>query len=61
MRGGRYDFDKICCRTRYILTEPREEVKQAWLAIWARKFGQAIDPQDPNWLKYGRHDQIGRY
>lgn len=35
-KPGHYQFTNICCRVRFLLLEPRREVRLAWLARWRR-------------------------
>ena len=37
--NGNYDMSLICCKVRYLLQEPRKEVRRAWLDRWAKKYG----------------------
>ena len=32
-----YQFDRLCCRVRYILGIPLREVRQAWLDRWRQR------------------------
>ncbi len=32
-----YEFGRVCCRVRYIIGEPRLEVRRAWLERWKNK------------------------
>lgn len=41
-----FDFSLVCCRVRYIVNEPRLEVRRAWLERWKRKdgaMGEAVE------------------
>jgi hypothetical protein len=35
-RSGVYQFKNICCRVRFLLGEPRREVRVAWIERWRR-------------------------
>lgn len=34
-----YQMGRVCCRVRYIMAEPRLEVRRAWLERWKRRDG----------------------
>lgn len=36
---GHYSMDRRCCRVRYLLNEPRIEVRRAWLERWEKRVG----------------------
>lgn len=41
-----YEFRRMCCRVRYIVGEPRLEVRRAWLDRWKKKnhvFGEKVE------------------
>ncbi len=35
-KPGHYQFNNICCRVRFLLLEPRREVRVAWIERWRR-------------------------
>lgn len=37
---GNYDFALHCCKVRYLMQEPRLEVRRAMLERWERKLGK---------------------
>ena len=41
--SGHYDFLRLCCRVRFLLTLPNVEVRRAWLERWAWQGDKAND------------------
>lgn len=37
-----YDFNRICCRVRFILSLPTREMRSGWLERWRSRDGKAM-------------------
>lgn len=40
--NGTYSMNLQCCRVRYLLHEPRIDVRRAWLARWTARDGHEV-------------------
>lgn len=40
--SGTYSMNLQCCRVRYLLNEPRVEVRRAWMERWEKKDGREV-------------------
>lgn len=43
VRSAIFDLGLLCCKVRYILGEPRLEIRRAWLERWAKKDREASE------------------
>lgn len=46
--SGIFDFSLICCRVRHVVSEPRLEVRQAWIERWNKSdsaMGKAVEQE----------------
>ncbi|MGK2829224.1 hypothetical protein ACSI5F_03845 [Ralstonia pseudosolanacearum] len=41
-RAGRLDFNRPCCRVRFLLKLPQVGMRREWLAYWRKRDGDAI-------------------
>ena len=32
--GPLYDFRRLCCRARFLMTQPNLEARRGWLELW---------------------------
>lgn len=37
-----YDFNRLCCRVRFILSLPTRDMRATWLERWRAKDGKAM-------------------
>lgn len=35
-----FHFGRLCCRVRFLLSEPRKMIRQAWLIRWTTTLGR---------------------
>ncbi|MCP3017526.1 hypothetical protein [Cupriavidus basilensis] len=47
-KGGRLDFNHVCCRVRFLLKMPHVEIRRAWIDYWRRRDGDTMATEIEN-------------